>query len=222
MAQLIICSTLGKEAGAMPDMGSQSRVVYGILCCYFFIYKSVVLCNIGYPSETYLKPKSHKISFAHNILISNLIVLKFCTEHGSDIVLLCAIFQSNWTTATDVKDEQFFADLSFGWISYIAQHHSIEIRAWITKYIHIKNNRMWLLIHTLTSMVLQLHSILEVREWMSDYIPYKTTHVITHPCLNLAYDLLVKDPWYYIFHNVMIYITDGQLQNTFISMAHAH
>ena len=70
------------------------------------------LCNIRYPSETHLKPKSHEILFVHNLFISYPIVfeilhrarqcliqwfwnfarstavsypmvLKFCTEHGS-------------------------------------------------------------------------------------------------------------------------------------------
>ena len=73
-----------------------------------------VACNIGYPSETYLKLKSHEISFAHNLFISNPIVLKFCTEHGSDTAMLSAKFQNNWTTDTDVMDEQAFVRWWFG------------------------------------------------------------------------------------------------------------
>ena len=43
-----------------------------------------VLCSIGYPAETHLKPKSRDISLAHNLFTSSWIVLNFCTEHGSD------------------------------------------------------------------------------------------------------------------------------------------
>ena len=35
------------------------------------------LCNMGYPSETQLKTKSRKISFAHNLFFSYPIGLKF-------------------------------------------------------------------------------------------------------------------------------------------------
>ena len=55
------------------------------------------LCNIGYPSETHLKPISHKISCAHNVFSGCLIVLKFYTEHGSDTAVLWAKFQNDWT-----------------------------------------------------------------------------------------------------------------------------
>ena len=65
-----------------------------------------VLCNIAYLSRIYLKPKYHEISFAHDLFISNPIILKFCTEHGSDTVVLCAKFQSDWTTQMDVMDEK--------------------------------------------------------------------------------------------------------------------
>ena len=68
---------------------------------------------IGYPSETYLKPKSREISFAHNLFISNSAVLY-------------AEFQSDKTTETGVMDEwdfvKFEFEMSFGRISYIAQH----------------------------------------------------------------------------------------------------
>ena len=37
-----------------------------------------VLCNIGYPPETHLELKSRKISFVHNILLNNPIILIFC------------------------------------------------------------------------------------------------------------------------------------------------
>ena len=50
------------------------------------------LCNIRYPSKTHLKLKPREISFIHDIRFSCLIVLTFCTEHGTDIALLCANF----------------------------------------------------------------------------------------------------------------------------------
>ena len=85
-----------------------------------------VLCNIGYPSETHLKLKSREYSFVHNICLGYPIILKFYTEHGSDTAVLCAKFQNAWIIETDVRDEHDFArfefKMSFGWISYIAQH----------------------------------------------------------------------------------------------------
>ena len=42
-----------------------------------------VLCNIGYPSETHVKPNSSEISFVHNLFLSYSIVYKFFfTLHG--------------------------------------------------------------------------------------------------------------------------------------------
>ena len=39
---------------------------------------------MGYPPETHLKPKSREILLDHNFLLGYPIVLKFCTDHGSD------------------------------------------------------------------------------------------------------------------------------------------
>ena len=84
-----------------------------------------VLCNIGYPSEPHLKLKSHEISFVHNICCDCPIGLKFCTEHGSDTVVLCTKFQSNRSTEAWVMGKRYFArshfKMNFGRISYIAQ-----------------------------------------------------------------------------------------------------
>ena len=53
------------------------------------------------------------------------ILLKFCTKHDSDNVGLCAKFQNDWTTETDVMIERDFVrfrfKLIFRRISYIAQ-----------------------------------------------------------------------------------------------------
>ena len=54
-----------------------------------------------------------QISFVHNIRLNNPIVLKFCTEHGSITVVLCAKFQYDWTTETNVMDERYFSRFEF-------------------------------------------------------------------------------------------------------------
>ena len=46
--------------------------------------------NIGYPSETHLKPKSHEVSFVQNIHLSCQAVLEMCAEHGSNITVFSA------------------------------------------------------------------------------------------------------------------------------------
>ena len=87
------------------------------------------MCNIGYPSETHLKPESRYISFAHNLLISYPVIF----AQSMTVILTCSVqnFQRDWTIATEVKDEQGFAifqsKINFGWISCIAQQPS---RAW--------------------------------------------------------------------------------------------
>ena len=68
--------------------------------CYFKNYDLLSLSdtgpwglgNIRYPSKTHLKLKPREISFIHDTRFSCLIVLTFCTEHGTDIALLCANF----------------------------------------------------------------------------------------------------------------------------------
>ena len=91
------------------------------------------LCNIGNPSETHLKPKSHKIFFAINLFSLYSIILEFCTEHGSDTAVLCAKFQNNWLNAMDVIVEQdcarFEFKMNFGRIFHIAQPLCIALTA---------------------------------------------------------------------------------------------
>ena len=50
------------------------------------------------------------------------IVVKFCTEHGGITTVLCAKFQNDWTIKTCYARARFEFRLSFGRISYIAQH----------------------------------------------------------------------------------------------------
>ena len=68
------------------------------------------LCNIRYPFETRLKPKSREIPFVHNLFLSKSIVLKFCTGRDSDPVVLCTTFENNRTTQKD--DVQLYHWLS--------------------------------------------------------------------------------------------------------------
>ena len=52
------------------------------------------LCNIGYPPETHIKPKSREtLSAYHNLILSYLIIFKFCPEHSSDSAVLGAKFK---------------------------------------------------------------------------------------------------------------------------------
>ena len=65
-----------------------------------------VLCNIGYQPGIHHKPKSREDSVAYNLFISHPIVINFCTGHGSDTVVLCVKFQSDWINETVVMDER--------------------------------------------------------------------------------------------------------------------
>ena len=81
--------------------------------------------DVGYPSETHLKPKSRGLSFAHNLILTYPIVLKFCGEHGDDTAMLSTKFQSDYTIETGVMDEREFTRfdfmMRFGRIFCIAQ-----------------------------------------------------------------------------------------------------
>ena len=46
-----------------------------------------------------------------NVCVYNRVVLKFRTEHGNDIVVLCANFQIDWTIESDVTNERDFVRL---------------------------------------------------------------------------------------------------------------
>ena len=73
-------------------------------------HQSGQLYNVGYPCETHLKTQN---LFAYNLSLSSPVVLQFYTEHGSDTAVLCAKFQNEWTTETNVMDEQDFARFDF-------------------------------------------------------------------------------------------------------------
>ena len=76
-----------------------------------------VCCKIGHQSETHPKPKSLETSFAHDVLRGYRIVLKFCTEHGSNIAVLCAKLQNDSTTRVGVMEERDLARFEFKCIS---------------------------------------------------------------------------------------------------------
>ena len=61
--------------------------------CTKFQYTSNC-CN---PPKTYFKLKLCEISFIHNIHFSCQTTLRFCTEHDSDIAMLCTHFQNDLT-----------------------------------------------------------------------------------------------------------------------------
>ena len=64
--------------------------------------------NIEYLS-TYLKHKSRDISFFRDLFFSCQIVLKFCTEHGSNNACHTQNTESDWANEMDVMDELDFA-----------------------------------------------------------------------------------------------------------------
>ena len=70
-------------------------------------------CNIGYPSETYPKPKSRESLFVYNLVLHQPIVLKFCTEHGSDCAICGANFQNGQAYKMDVIGKWNFVRFEF-------------------------------------------------------------------------------------------------------------
>ena len=70
-----------------------------------------------YPSETRYKLKSREVSFARDL---------FGAKHDSVTIVLCEKFQNDWITEADAMEKwelaRFQFVMSFGWISYIAQH----------------------------------------------------------------------------------------------------
>ena len=55
-----------------------------------------MLCNIGYPFETNLKIKSHKIAFANNICFTRPIVIDFAhSTADADTVVVNEKFQDD-------------------------------------------------------------------------------------------------------------------------------
>ena len=79
--------------------------------------------DIGYPSKTHLETQiwAH-FTHTHHPVFSCPIILKFCTEHGSDTTMLCAKLQNDGARKMYVLDECNFtrcgSNTGFGWISY--------------------------------------------------------------------------------------------------------
>ena len=60
-------------------------------------------CN-KFPHETHAELKSSEILFGHNLFHRCPLILKFCTEHDCDTVMLCTIFQNDWANAIHVRE----------------------------------------------------------------------------------------------------------------------
>ena len=69
--------------------------------CQFYRKCSRCIVNVVphqlLPGATGVKLKSSKISFVHTIHVNCQIILTFYTEHGSNIIMLCAKFQNDLT-----------------------------------------------------------------------------------------------------------------------------
>ena len=55
-------------------------------------------------------------SFHMNCFLVCPIMLKFCTEHGSDTAMFCAKFQNDWTTEMDDMEKRHFVRYECQWI----------------------------------------------------------------------------------------------------------
>ena len=60
-----------------------------------------------------LQLRSGEIAFTKNAFLSCPIILKFCSEHGSDTVVLWAKCQNDWTMEMDIVDERVFVKFQF-------------------------------------------------------------------------------------------------------------
>ena len=74
-------------------------------------------CIRWYPSETHLMLKSREISFLLDIHLIWEIVLKFCTEHGSNTTVLYAKVQNDFTTEQKIMGKWDFTRLEVWCIS---------------------------------------------------------------------------------------------------------
>ena len=95
------------------------EIIYAITCpCQYFSFSVLMkgdqgLVQDGISVRTQLKPKSHEISFAHNLYSSYPIVWKVCTDTA--VVLPCFVqkIQTDWTTETGVTGDWDFAIFEF-------------------------------------------------------------------------------------------------------------
>ena len=102
-----------------------------IISCVFVLITSVRYCDYYWhqvkkaeEAGTHGKPgnlshthiQCNQISLALNFFLSCLNLLKFCTEHSSDTVELCANFEQEWTTKMDITDGEILRGLSLRWV----------------------------------------------------------------------------------------------------------
>ena len=90
-------------------------------------------CNVGYPSETHLKPNFREISFVHNLLLSSHLS---AFPQSTAVIQPCLvqIFNKNsekLTTASSVRDQRNFASLK--WVS-----NKYPILLWYPPETHLK------------------------------------------------------------------------------------
>ena len=90
-------------------------------------------CNMRHPSEKHHKLKSREISFSDILSFTCPIVVKVCTEHGSDTAVLCAKFQNDLTAPINVMDARDFTRDwicdACGYIYYVTTSPSIHASA---------------------------------------------------------------------------------------------
>ena len=95
------------------------------------LYSYGFSCNIRYPQEMHLKPKSRENPFSYNVYPSYPIVSKCCTEHA--IILSCSVqnfektAQPNWMFG-DVL-EIWFEFLGISYTVYISQYPGVSLWA---------------------------------------------------------------------------------------------
>ena len=92
------------------------------------LMKETLVCVCGWPGDcsntehpTEIQHKSCKILSVLKLFLNSPIVLKFCTEHGSDTAVLCEKFQKDWADVNLIKNYASFEFEDEIWgIPYVA------------------------------------------------------------------------------------------------------
>ena len=104
--------------------------------------------NIDNPSENHFKPKSRKISFFYNIYFSQIIHLKFYTEHDSPAAVLGAKFQKNPSTRKVAMEKRDFArfhcKVYFGLVVYIVTRSGVRKHGGLLPHMLLNSRRVQL------------------------------------------------------------------------------
>ena len=90
-------------------------------------------------------------------------------------------------------------------------HGLTSIPAWISN--HIRYSVWDEITYQLPNFI---SATVEVWEWISNFIPHLTMHVITFPCWDLSYTMLVKGAPGHLFigHKlVVLFVTDISMQS---------